>query len=198
MRRPELALLLLLAALPAVAQKDPLRSLRPDGPVTIKADRAEWEKGDAMVYSGKVRLDSADLQLAGDRLELKQFGNGQFEARITGNPATLDHAGVRGESGALSEPVSARASTLVYDSRSETVEVVGEAQLTRGAGNKITGQNIRYDVARRRIQAEGGDNGQVTITIDPPKRDTPAAPEGAAVPEATPAPTAPAAPAAAP
>ena len=145
-------------------------SLRPTGPVTIRADKAEWEKGAAMVYTGNVRLESGELNLAGDRLELRQFAKGEFEAKIGGGPAKLDHKGVRDEKGQPGPPVHAEARMLTYDSRNDIVEVNGAAVLNRG-GDLMRGENIRYDVANRRIQAEGGTDGQVEFTIQPPPRD---------------------------
>ena len=145
-------------------------NLRPTGPVTINADRAEWEKGGAMIYTGKVRLESGDMKLQGQRLLLRQFDDGQYEAHVSGAPATLDHAGLpAGEDGAR-PPVAAQASELHYDSRSDIVEVKGNALLTRGT-DRIRGNSIRYDVARRRIEAAGGEGGQVQIIIQPPPRD---------------------------
>src|SRR5687768_4109507 len=97
--------------------------LRPTGPVTIRADKAEWEKGAAMVYTGNVRLESGELNLAGDRLELRQFSKGEFEAKVGGAPAKLDHKGVRDEQGQAGPPVHAEAKMLTYDSRNDIVEV---------------------------------------------------------------------------
>lgn len=156
----------------AVAQESvSSASLRPTGPVTIRADKAEWEKGAAMVYTGNVRLQSGDLNLSGDRLELRQFAKGEFEARISGAPSKLDHTGLRDEQGQTGPPVHAEARMLTYDSRSDIVEVAGAAILNRG-GDLMRGENIRYDVAHRRIQAEGGAGGQVEFTIQPPPRES--------------------------
>lgn len=184
MRRAETRVMALLAAailsgqVMAQAAKAPEpASRRPEQPVKINADRAEWEKGGAMVYSGNVHLESGDLKLSGERLQLTQFGNGQFEARVTGAPATLDHAGLAVGETENRKPVSAKAKQLNYDSRSEIVEIEGEAMLTRGA-DEIRGEKVRYDVVNRRIEAAGG----VQIVIQPP------------APAPTPAPGAPAPP----
>lgn len=161
-------------------------NLRPTGPVKINADRAEWQKGGSMVYTGNVRLESGDLKLSGDRLNLKQFDDGQFEAKIDGKPAKLDHAGLAAAGNKEGErpPVAARASTLTYNSRDEIVVVDGDALLTRGS-DEIRGQNIRYDVTQRRIEAQGKEGGQVEIVIQPPPRKTPDGAPGASTPAAS-------------
>lgn len=177
MRRAELGrILLLMAALgaaPFAGAQDArdASTQRPNSPVKINADRAEWETGGAMIYSGNVRLESGDLKLGGERLQLKQFGNGQFEAHVNGAPATLDHAGLAVGGEENRKPVSARARQLNYDSRSQIVEIEGEARLTRGA-DEIRGEKVRYDVARRRVEAAGG----VQIVIQPPPASAPPAP----------------------
>lgn len=167
----------LLATGAAHAQSE---ALRPTGPVKINADRAEWQKGGAMVYTGNVRMESGDLKLAGARLELRQFDDGQFEAQIDGEPAALDHAGLPTD--AAKPPVSAKARQLKFDSRSDIVEVLGNALLTRGT-DEIRGETIRYDVVQRRIQAAGGEGGQVQIVIQPPPRKSG---NGAAAPPVAP------------
>ena len=182
-----LGLALLLAAGTAGAQKreNAADVLRPTGPVTVTADRAEWEQNGAMVYSGNVQLSSDTLKLRGDRLELRQFEGGQFTASVTGKPARLDHPGLKDKSGQAGLPVSAEARTLNYDSRNSMVDILGNAQLTRGK-DQIDGEDIRYDAAARRIKAAGGAGGQVKIVIQPPPKATPS---GGRSPKAPPPPT---------
>lgn len=180
------AALALVAGIAGAQDSDSIiQRLRPTGPVEITAQSADWTKGGAMVYTGNVRLRSDTLDLEGDRLELRQVAGGQFEARITGDPAHLRHDGEINEQGERAPPVTARARTLVYDSRSGLVELAGAARLTRGA-DEITGETIRYNVSERRIQAAGGSGGQVRIVIQPPPQEGAAEPSGEAPPRETP------------
>lgn len=164
------ALLLAAALAPAFAapaKKNNADVLRPTGPVTITADRAEWSKTGVMVYTGDVSLVSEKMKMSGNRLELTQFPDSQYTAKITGTQAHLEHAGEPNEKGEPTPTVTADASTLLYDSRTSVVDVIGNAKMTRGK-DEVTGSNIRYNVAERRIQATGGDAGQVKIVIQPP------------------------------
>lgn len=163
-----------------------LEQLRPTGPVTLRADNAEWVEGGAMEYRGNVSLRSDNLKLLGSRMTVTQENDGQFRARIVGAPATLDHAAVAGAGDAASQAVSAQAGEIDYDSRSGIIHLSGGAKLTRGS-DEVTGQTIDYAVAERRIRASGGgDSGQVRIVIQPPSappaEPTPA-PEPAVQPE---------------
>ena len=169
-------------------------ALRPTGPVTITANRAEWSKAGVMIYTGNVSLVSDKLKMSGERLELTQFPNSQYTAKITGSPAHLDHAGEPNEKGEPTPNVTADANTLIYDSRTSVVDVIDNARMTRGK-DEVTGSNIRYNVAERRIQATGGDGGQVRIVIQPPPDKKQQAQKAAAdvkadvkAPDATPAP----------
>jgi lipopolysaccharide transport protein LptA len=137
--------------------------VRLTGPIKITAERAELERREYALYRGRVKLVSQDMVLTGDRLELRQPGKGQFEVRLTGAPARLDHAG--DDAGAL--PVSASAATIVYDTRTATVELSGGVQLARG-GDQLAGSQVRYNLAARRITAAGSGEGQVQLTITPP------------------------------
>ena len=170
-RRREWWLLLALFSGAAAAQDaaGDLAALQPTGPVTVTADRGEWVQGGPMRYTGNVALRSDTLSLDGDLLELRQLGDGRFEARISGTPARLDHAGeAAGDSTDSAAPaVKAQARELFYDSQAGVVELTGGAQLMRGS-DEINGDRIRYDVAARRVQADGGSGGQVKIVIQPP------------------------------
>ena len=151
--------------------------LKPTGPVTLTSDKAELVQGNSAVYTGNVVLSSDTLKLEGDRVELKQYAGGQYEARITGAPAKMNHAG----NGAENPPVAARAKTLNYDSRSGVLDLISEAFVMRGT-DEITGDTIKYDVNQRRIQASGGTGGQVRIILQPSSAEPAPAPAAGTTP----------------
>lgn len=169
--------------------KRELEALRPSGPVTLTADRAEWVQGGEMQYFGNVSMQSDTLQLRGEHMTVTQIADGQFVARMDGAPARLDHSGTPGSEGVTAQPVSAEATRMDYDSRAGVVQLSGGAKLKRG-NDEVAGDRIDYLVAERRIRAAGGASGQVRIVIQPPARpDASPSPSPAPAPAATPAPT---------
>lgn len=186
-----IALAIVLLAAPAQAQDSADGDLlRPTGPVTLTADRAEWVQGGAMEYEGKVTLQSGTLTLSGDRMTVSQSADGQFEAQITGSPAHLKHGGVAGAQKSITaQPVDAEAKRMDYSSREGIIRLRDDAKLLR-SGDEVAGGLIEYIVAERRIKAAGGQNGQVRIVIQPPQKNSGATPAASA----TPAPTSGAAP----
>lgn len=175
------ALALLLATGAASAQN--VSPLRPQEPVTITSSSFEGAESGIQVLSGNVRLISGSLELTGDRAELRQAANGQFTITISGAPGRIDHAGDPSARNPPQPPISAEARTLVYDSATRLIELTGAARLTRG-GDEITSDTIRYDVAERRVRAQGGESGQVRVVIQPDSDLIERAQEQA--PEATP------------
>jgi len=165
-----LALLASAASSQGAAPAKPGAAARIRGPIKITAERAELERREYALYRGRVRLESQDMVMTGDRLELRQPDRGQFEARLTGAPARLDHPGNE-----KSAAVTASAAQIVYDTRTATVDLSGGVQLARGTDLLSSGQ-VTYNLAARRITANGDGVGQVHITIEPPQNDAPAAP----------------------
>jgi lipopolysaccharide export system protein LptA len=176
-----------------VSTKDQLTRLpsaadmRPNGPVTIGANRAELVQGNSAVYVGSVTMDSDTLKMDGDRLELNRFSDGQYTAKFTGSPVHMSHA----STGPDNPPVSAHAKVMNYDSRAGLIDLEGDAELTRGS-DKTTADKIRYYLADQRYEASGSDggNGRVTIVIPQLPASSGASAPTTGAPNAAPAPTA--------
>jgi len=153
-------------AAPASAAPAPASGSRMPTRVTIDSDDLEWVD-DYAIYTGHVFLTAGAMQLRGDRMEIRQVSDRQFEARVTGAPAHLHHDGTTlGRDGEVL-PVDGTSRELTYDSRQQLITLTGDVVLQRGR-DEIRGENIRYDIAQRRIQAVGPQNGQVRIVIEPP------------------------------
>ncbi len=165
-----LALLASAASSQGATPAKPGAATRIRGPIKITAERAELERREYALYRGRVRLESQDMVMTGDRLELRQPDRGQFEARLTGAPARLDHPGNE-----KSPPVKASAARIVYDTRTATVDLSGGVQLARGT-DQVSGGQVTYNLVARRITAKGDGASQVHITIEPPQNDAPAVP----------------------
>jgi len=149
---------------------------KPIGEITVYADKIEWEQAGVTRGAGNVRLSSDTMEIRGEVAELKQYDDGRLsQAHVTGDPVQLTDAATD-----TSPAITAHAKKADYDAKTSIVELTGNAVLTRG-NDKITGENIRYDVAQRRVQASGGGSGQVKIVIQPatpkPSKAPAAAPE---------------------
>lgn len=153
--------------------------LRPLGAVSVTAKRADMIQGSFAIYSGNVVMDSDTLKLDGDRLELKQFPNSQYQATLTGGPAHMAHP----SRGADDPPMTARAKTITYDSRSGIAELSGEAFVTKGEQN-ISADTIKYNVRENGIMASGlGEEGRVHIVIPPAAQPEAPAPNASPNPQ---------------
>lgn len=174
---PKLALLLLplfcITAQAATGTPSKNDNLRPKGPVTVTADRAELDKTGVMIYSGNVLLTSDTLQLKGDRLELRQYPGDQYEAKLKGSLAHMEQSGEVDDKGQPAPPMLADGADMLYDTRTGILDIVGQAKAVRGK-NEVSGNTIRYNVNERRVQATGGQGGQVKIIFQspPPKEKT--------------------------
>lgn len=132
------------------------------GPVKITAERADLDRRQYALYRGNVRLTSAELELSGDRLELRQPVKGEFTAHLSGSPAHLRHEGLADE-----PPIQASAQLIDYDTRTAMVVMSGGAEIVRGSDH-MSSESIRYNVAARRINAAGVGGGRVQMIVQPP------------------------------
>lgn len=163
--RCSLILLPLLLAATGLAGAAPAtqEASRPQ-PIQIEADRAEiTEQSGVSLYSGRVSLKQGDLQMEGERLEIRRDSKtGDIQAVLTGKPATLRQPTDTGEM------VNARAERINYLSSDKSLDLQGGAEFVRGR-DRVSGQSIRYDANAKKILASGpNQSGQrVQIVIQP-------------------------------
>ncbi len=144
------------------------------GALGIEAEAAEASKLDfedsVWVFTGNVVIDNAGTQVFCDRAEINFKDHRLMEAVVTGEPARFLQP-----AGEDSKPKQGRASVMEYDLSSGIIRMVGDAWLSDGS-NEISGARISYDIVNDYIIADGED-GQVSMKIDPPETESTAEPE---------------------
>lgn len=143
-----------------------------DQPVNLEADRVTVDQArQRSVYSGQVVLTQGTLSLRADRVEVSQTDGGVSDVTATGQPAAF-----RQRMDDTGEWLEGQAARLVYNSQTSTLNMVGQAKLTRG-GDVLRGERITYDAANGTYQVVGGSDagtpgGRVRATLMPKTRRT--------------------------
>lgn len=156
---------LLLLAFPAQAEKaDRLK------PVTVEADSVKVEDvKKTAVYEGHVVLTQGTLMMTADRIDVQQDDKGFSVGTASGKPVYF-----RQKMDARDELAEGWAERIVYDGRSDKLELRGQARLKRGE-DELRGNQILYDASTEFYQAQGsgdGVRGRVRAVIQP-KNTTP-------------------------
>lgn len=152
-------LLLLLATTTATAADD--KAL----PITITSDTAELSRvTNVSTYTGHVVLVRGGLTLNGDKLVITRVQPSQYEAVLTGNPATLD----RQPQAADEELITGHSDKIIYLTSTSQVTLRGDAVVNRG-GDVIHSAVIVHDLDTQKTTAGGGagDDSRVKITLHP-------------------------------
>ena len=135
-------------------------------PIHIEGDDAEIDQAnETIVYTGAVEVVQGSLRVFGERMVVKI--NGDQVERITtlGSPAEYrqlleDNQG----------EVEAYADAIIYHTAEERIYLKGHAALKQ-KGNKLSGESIRYDIVKGRVDASAGETkgkkGRVKMELDP-------------------------------
>lgn len=132
-----------------------------DGPIRIKADRAELsEKEGESYYIGNVRLTRGEVTMTGDRLRVRRDpDSAEIDATLFGPPASIRQPGKNGET------IIANARRIDYVSQHEMLILKGNANIVRGT-ESFKGNEIRYYTKTQRIISEPKKGG-VEVVIQP-------------------------------
>lgn len=136
-----------------------------DQPIHIRADAAEMDQGtDQIVYRGGVRVDQGTLRVDADQITVQYEDQKVIRIVAQGQPASYRQQ--------LDKPegeVVAEATTIVYLTREERLELQGTASLSQ-QGNEISGDTILYDMVAGKVEAVSGEGGSVRMVLQPASR----------------------------
>lgn len=142
-------------------------------PMDIDAGRQEGTLDDRAptVLSGGVTIRQGTLDIRSNRAEISISKSGDpTRAVLTGSPVVLKQQMDDGT------PMTARASKIDYDLRTEVVVFTGDVSIEQPRGT-MSGQRVVYNLKTGRVDSGGEGNGRVKMRIQP-RAARPAADEG--------------------
>lgn len=153
-------------ALSAQAQDRPA-FMDPGLAISVEADTAELsQENNVSVYRGHVKLERGPLVMNGSELRVVRFANGErIKATLSGTPAKAVYTDPNNPD----IPVIATATSIIYTTGVEVLELQGDALISRGT-DELSGESVRYEIPLARIQATGDESERVRITIMPPEK----------------------------
>ena len=139
-----------------------------DQPIHIEGDDAEIDQNnETIVYTGSVQIVQGSLRVTGERMIVKISGDQVERITTVGSPAHYNQ-----ELDDNQGHVRASADSIVYHTSNERIFLNGSAQLEQ-LGNKLSGESIRYDIVKGKVDASAGDtDGRVRMQLDPASRKT--------------------------
>ncbi len=164
--RPSLGRLLSIAVMLIAPQ---IATALPDDaeqPIHIRADNAEIDQqAERVVYRGAVQVDQGTLRVTADEMTVEYKNEKVVRIIATGTPA---HYRQRVEADA--DEVLANATTIIYYTQEERLDLKGNAHLDQ-KGNTISGDYIRYDIVAGKVDATTEGDGPVRMILQPATRE---------------------------
>jgi lipopolysaccharide export system protein LptA len=161
---PRLTALLVLFALfatpPAAAKKSDFKQ-----PVDVQADRSEYdEQQGVQTLIGNVEITQGTMKILADRIAIHLRDNKLSSIEGVGSPIHFEQ---QNEAGEL---ITGEAREINYDAVRGSLVLAGNATLSQPR-QELVSERIVFDSRTQKVIAEGGDNGRVSIRIQPPTPD---------------------------
>jgi len=141
--------LLLLALLLLLGSEVLALSSDKEQPIQVEADGMEIDEGKGVTtYSGNVVVVQGSIRLKADKVFVFQSEGNTDRLEAEGKPAYF-----RQRPDGKDEDVKGNASRIEYNTNSELLYMIGNAELFPGDGNKLTSQRITYDRVKAVMKA---------------------------------------------
>lgn len=136
-----------------------------DQPIHIRADSAEVDQqAEQVVYRGSVQVNQGTLLVTADQMTIEYEEQKVVRIIATGAPAHY-----RQQLETDDALVKADASTIVYHTKDERIDLSGNASLEQ-QGNTLTGDLIQYDIVAGKVDASANGNDPIKMVLQPARR----------------------------
>jgi lipopolysaccharide export system protein LptA len=165
-------------------------------PMTVEADQPgsiDLQR-QVVIFNGNVVISQGTMVLRADRVELRERSDGYREAKAIGSAARP--ANFRQKRDGVDETVEGAAERIEFDTRTDTVRLVGNAAVRRLRGSvvadEISGALITWDNTNELFSVTGGaatptnPTGRVRAVLAPRETAAPASAGAAAAVPLTP------------
>lgn len=131
--------------------------------MTIESDSNTCTLDDSgqCTLTGNVVITQGTLDIRSSKAVIHRSGGEPSRAVLNGSPAIMRQQLDDGS------PMTARASTIDYDLRTEVITLTGDVNIEQPRGT-MTGQRVVYDTRSGQMNSGGGkEGGRVRMTIQP-------------------------------
>lgn len=131
-------------------------------PIDVSADRSEYdEKAGVQVLFGNVEISQGTMVIKADRIAITLVDNQLSRIEGSGSPIQFQQENETGEL------VTGEANAIDYDAVTGSLILSGSATLSQPR-QRLKSERIVFNSTEQKVSAEGGDNGRVSIRIQPP------------------------------
>lgn len=146
---------LLGAALACLATSGHAEHADRDKPMHLEANRVSIDDANQIsTFEGNVQITQGTMIIRGDKIVVTQDKDGFTRSAATGQPASF-----RQKREGLDEYAEGFGETILYDARSETMDLYGKARVKREQ-DEISGEHISYNSRSEVFQVRGAQGKQ--------------------------------------
>jgi len=133
-----------------------------DKPLHLESDQVLIDNAKKIsTFTGNVQLTQGTMFIRGDKIVVTQDKDGFKHGTIYGNTASF-----RQKRQGMNEYVEGNGERIEYDSRSEAIDLYGQAQVKRGLDD-VRGEHITYNIRTELFQVNSEEKNSAKT---PPKR----------------------------
>lgn len=137
------------------------RNIEKEQAISINADQLlVQEKQGISRYQGNVEVKQGALQLNGEQIHITHPNNELQKIEILGQPARFQRMDPKTHS-----LTQGQAQQIIYQSQTDTLTFIGNAQVEEAGKHKISGAKLVYDLQKQTLQAESNAQNQERVRV---------------------------------